>query len=218
MGASLTGGNGGPQPPAFAQMAVPMPVILNIYDVTTRGGIRALNRFLKVFGTGAFHCGVEVHFREWSYRKCEGLGSGVACCLPRCIEEHSYSESIPMGRTMMSEEEVLALVRQLEKDWPGAAYHILRRNCCHFSDVLCKRLGVGGIPDWVTNLASAGAAADRRSKSAAKAAQAAWRMRYLCCGNDAGACEEVNLGLPLHADEAVSPSAVQRVDVIYGDR
>ena len=35
---------------------------------------------------------------------------------------------------------------------------MLRHNCCHFSDALCIKLGLGPIPAWVHSLADAGAA------------------------------------------------------------
>ncbi|CAE7347939.1 unnamed protein product, partial [Symbiodinium necroappetens] len=53
--------------------------------------------------------------------------------------------------------DVILLLSALAQDWQGEDYDILHRNCCHFSDMLCRRLGVGPIPDWITNLAGAGA-------------------------------------------------------------
>merc|ERR1712146_682851 len=39
-------------------------------------------------------------------------------------------------------------------------YHLLQRNCCDFSNELCKRLGVGRVPGWVKSAAGAGARLD----------------------------------------------------------
>ena len=47
---------------------------------------------------------------------------------------------------------------EMSKVWRGREYNLLRRNCCHFSDALCVRMGVGPIPTWVHRLADAGAA------------------------------------------------------------
>merc|ERR1712156_1170272 len=63
-----------------------------------------------------------------------------------------------MGETSTPVDEVLSLIWLLKKEWPGEAYSTLSHNCCHFSDELCQRLGVGSIPRWVMNLAGAGAA------------------------------------------------------------
>merc|ERR1719401_1615130 len=42
-------------------------------------------------------------------------------------------------------------------EWNGEEYNLLNHNCCHFCDAFCRRLGVGPTPQWVTNLAGAGA-------------------------------------------------------------
>lgn len=65
-----------------------------------------------------------------------------------------------MGETMLSDGEVLRLIRMLEVEWHTSNYELLRRNCCHFADQLCTHLGVGGIPSWITSLAEAGAAVE----------------------------------------------------------
>lgn len=134
---------------------------LHVYDVgqlekVGPEGVKAINRCLRPFGTGAFHCGVEVFGQEWSF-KMEPRGTGVENYRPRRCEAHNYSESLHMGHTPLSKPEVYKLIFSLEKDWLGSSYHSLRRNCCHFCDVLCMQLGVGHIPPWVTRLASAGA-------------------------------------------------------------
>ena len=43
---------------------------------------------------------------------------------------------------------------RLVATWPGEAYALLQRNCCHFCDALCRSLGVGPIPAWVNGLAA----------------------------------------------------------------
>jgi len=140
------------------------PVTLHIYDVGTSGSISTLNWMLSPLGTGAFHCGVEVYDWEWSYSDIAGSTSkmvditGVFCCRPRTCEGHSYYQSVEMGYTAASEVEVLKLICLLEKSWPVVDYDILSHNCCHFSDELCQRLGVGRVPDWVLSLAGIGAA------------------------------------------------------------
>merc|ERR1712194_720802 len=39
------------------------------------------------------------------------------------------------------------------EEYPGHDYDLLRRNCTHFADDFCQRLGVGGIPGWIHRLA-----------------------------------------------------------------
>eukprot|EP00930_Biecheleria_cincta_P088733 TRINITY_DN77990_c0_g1_i1.p1 TRINITY_DN77990_c0_g1~~TRINITY_DN77990_c0_g1_i1.p1 ORF type:complete len:302 (-),score=47.11 TRINITY_DN77990_c0_g1_i1:14-880(-) len=138
----------------------PTPVTLQIYDVSGNAAIKNVNQIFRVMGTGAFHAAVEVYGQEWSFGYTPD-GSGVFSCPPRGCTAHSYREPVPMAETDMSEREVQALLVQLADEWPGKDYDLLRKNCCHFSDEFCRRLGVGSVPAWVTNLAGAGATLNR---------------------------------------------------------
>mmetsp|Transcript_88081 Transcript_88081/g.285083 ORF Transcript_88081/g.285083 Transcript_88081/m.285083 type:complete len:174 (+) Transcript_88081:60-581(+) len=126
-------------------------VTLNVYDLSTCDQVKALNKALRVLGTGAFHCGIEVYSWEWSYDS-----EGIFCCKPRLCQEHNYSESLMMGKSKMSEDEVLMAIQYLSKVWRGEDYNVLNHNCCHFSDHFCRCLGVALLPAWVLNLAGAG--------------------------------------------------------------
>lgn len=147
-------------PPLMDNVEVlgPTPVTLHIYNVGTSNEVQAINKVLRVLGTGAFHCGVEVYGTEWSYRATSFRIPGVFSRRPRDCEGHIYSESVPMGMTMMSFRHVHEAIRVLSEDWLGTKYDLLKRNCCHFCDVFCHVLGVGTIPAWITSLASTGAA------------------------------------------------------------
>jgi len=139
----------------------PEPVTLHIYDIGTSAG-PMVNNFLKPLGTGAFHCGVEVHGWEWSYSDVSNpkdpAMTGIFSCRPRHCEGHRYYETVELGLTRTSELEVVRLLTLLEKGWPISEYDLLSHNCCHFADEFSRRLGVGGIPPGVMSLASAGAA------------------------------------------------------------
>jgi len=132
------------------------PVWLHIYDVF--GALEKVNSFMKPVGSGAFHAGVEVYGKEWSYGYATEGMEGVYWTKPRCNDRHRYRESVNMGGTPLTETEVLMLVLEMKNHWPGFAYDILVRNCCHFSDALCRRLAVGPAPEWLMHLAGAGAA------------------------------------------------------------
>lgn len=141
--------------------SVPVPITLNVYDMGTCGGGYLLNRLLQPFGTGAFHCGVEVYGMEWSYSDVSSpkyqMATGVFACTPRQCEGHSYQQSLAMGTTGFSELQLSRLIASMEKAWVAGDYDIFRHNCCHFSDTLCRQLGVGPVPPWVMSLASAAA-------------------------------------------------------------
>jgi hypothetical protein len=141
-----------------------LPVWLHIYDVSQSEGIQKLNWFfanknaLLKLG-GVFHAGVEVNGLEWSFGFCINK-TGVTCTKPRVHREHHYRQSVELRSTRMSPDEITHLISELVEDYPGDSYDLLRRNCCHFADDFCIRLGVGNIPGWVYRLARIGANVD----------------------------------------------------------
>lgn len=171
---------------------VPEPVTLHIYNIGKNTVGKAVNRLLRTMGTGAFHCGVEVYGREWSYSDTEdGGGFGIFCSAPRRCVGHTYSESIQMGRTSVTPLEVLELIKLLNGYWPVSAYNTLTHNCCHFCNEFCQRLQVSSVPDWVMSLAGAGAA--------------------IAASGDTTCCREV-------AREMVGPVVASRVCCASGER
>ena len=59
-----------------------------------------------------------------------------------------------MGRAPSDARIIERRLARLVATWPGDAYALLQRNCCHFCDALCRSLGVGPIPAWVNGLAA----------------------------------------------------------------
>jgi len=142
------------------------PVLLHIYDVSTGSKIQKLNKLLAhrrspvKFG-GVFHAGIEVDGYEW----CFGFSDnpqypGVSYTAPKENPDHHFRQTIPLEHTELSVEEVNAVLLELMYEYPGPDYDLLRRNCCHFADDLCQRLGAGRIPGWVHRLARMGAQID----------------------------------------------------------
>ncbi|CAE8735248.1 unnamed protein product [Polarella glacialis] len=127
--------------------AAPQPVTLHIYDV----------------GSGAFHTGVEIYGLEWSFNNLphhltphgDPL-TGIFCSRPKTVTVHNYAESVEVGKTRKTQEEFALLLTKMEASWRADTFNVLKKNCCHFCDDLCRELGVGGIPDRVLNLASLG--------------------------------------------------------------
>jgi len=152
--------------------AMPAPVTLHIYDVGDQKAVSKVNQLLKPIGTGAFHGAVEVYGEEWSYGYIDE-GTGVFSNAPKGCPMHTYRESVSMGETALSEEEVAKLIEEMKGAWPGVDYDLLRCNCCNFSDAFCVKLGVGNVPKWVTNLAGAGATLEDGFKAVHSKAQAA---------------------------------------------
>lgn len=128
-------------------------VHVHIYNAGTTRGLQALNRVLRHFGTGIFHCGVEVHNKEWSFDE-----DGVYASPPKGCQGHTYCDTIFMGNTTMTMPEIMMLLQKLNRMWLDAGYDLLTRNCCHWASSFCSLLGVGHLPKWLTSLADAGAA------------------------------------------------------------
>lgn len=135
-------------------------VLVNIYNVSQDPIVQKLNELLAhrynpfKFG-GIFHAGVELLGREWSFGFV-ACGTGVHTSLPRNHPHHHFRETIRLGPTRLSHEEVLTLMSAMSLEYPGNSYHLLKRNCCHFASDACMRLGVGELPSWIQRLARIG--------------------------------------------------------------
>mmetsp|Transcript_14618 Transcript_14618/g.34773 ORF Transcript_14618/g.34773 Transcript_14618/m.34773 type:complete len:247 (+) Transcript_14618:75-815(+) len=169
--------------------ARPIPVIVHVYDLGSSDHVTLLNSVLKPFGSGAFHCGVEVYGLEWSFSDIIGRDddrsrTGIFSSWPKQSPGHRYVESVEMGFSNKTEVQVLNIVAHMEATWPVSTYNVLRRNCCHFADELCKHLGVGGIPPKLLNLAKVGVSFVDYGQAAADAACCSGKNKVFplsCC-------------------------------------
>lgn len=138
-------------------------VFLHIYDLSGSRVVEHANKIFRSLGTGAFHAAIEVYGKEWSFGFCK-QGSGVFSNKPKGCDLHHYSESMALGITNMSRDSFEGLMEKLTRKWRGRDYDMLYKNCCHFCDDLCAALRVDPLPDWVNNLAVAGATLDQGFK------------------------------------------------------
>lgn len=135
------------------------PVFVHVYDVSQENFIKKLNRWTAnkkswVKLGGIFHAGVEVFNLEWSYgATCTDTAVGVACNEPKQHPQHRYRQTVFLGYTMLTNEDVAELLGQFIEEYPGDDYDLFRRNCCHFADEMCAKLGVGSIPGWIHRFA-----------------------------------------------------------------
>ncbi|XP_061342015.1 uncharacterized protein LOC133288303 [Gastrolobium bilobum] len=138
-------------------------VTLHIYDVTngsekTNSTVLHINKFFKdgIGLGGIFHSAVQVYGDdEWSFGFCEE-GTGVFSCPSRKNEMYTYRKSLVLGRTNFNIFKVNQILRELSREWPGNSYDLLSKNCNHFCDEFCVRLGVPKPPGWVNRFANAG--------------------------------------------------------------
>eukprot|EP00928_Gymnodinium_smaydae_P045486 TRINITY_DN30317_c0_g1_i1.p1 TRINITY_DN30317_c0_g1~~TRINITY_DN30317_c0_g1_i1.p1 ORF type:complete len:908 (-),score=192.40 TRINITY_DN30317_c0_g1_i1:106-2472(-) len=110
-----------------------------------------------------------------------------------------------MGLAFITEAQAAALIDALAVEWPAHTYDLLRHNCCHFSDELCQRLGVGHVPAWVVNLAGVGAMLRSNLRLAVR--------------NVKAAAEEINAGIEQvqqQWDNGAESASVPSNDGMYG--
>mmetsp|Transcript_142990 Transcript_142990/g.202239 ORF Transcript_142990/g.202239 Transcript_142990/m.202239 type:complete len:258 (-) Transcript_142990:301-1074(-) len=131
-------------------------VLVRVYDLGQTVWTRFHNQLTKNYG--AFHTGVEVYGKEWSFGMCiDRYAPGITCNEPGKNLDHAFRETLSMGYTRFSPTEVRKILEEMEREWKGRDYHVLTKNCHHFSDAFCARLGVARLPLWINTLASTGA-------------------------------------------------------------
>mmetsp|Transcript_42336 Transcript_42336/g.95524 ORF Transcript_42336/g.95524 Transcript_42336/m.95524 type:complete len:354 (+) Transcript_42336:106-1167(+) len=130
----------------------PGRVSLRVYDLGQTVLTRGYNAVNKSYG--AFHTGVEVYGREWSFGAAPVGYSGIGENPPGENTMHSFRETLVMGYTPYNPEQITQIIQELAVEWPGTSYELFSRNCHNFSDAFCRRLGVPGVPSWVNDLAS----------------------------------------------------------------
>ncbi|KAL0230079.1 hypothetical protein PCE1_003641 [Barthelona sp. PCE] len=128
-------------------------VYLNVYNLTNA------NRVLQKLGIGAFHTAIEVFDSEFAFGGHAYSITGIFSTKPKCPPGLvTFNRSIYLGRTELSKLNVLEMVSALGKSWLGNSYHLLDRNCNHFSQILAFILTGRNTPDWINRITKLGSA------------------------------------------------------------
>eukprot|EP00249_Psilotum_nudum_P018922 c27022_g1_i2 orf=499-1146(+) len=127
------------------------PVFLNIYDLTT------LNGYLYWLGVGIFHSGIEVYGMEYAFGAHDYPTTGVFEVEPRSCPGFMFRRTIELGTTDLDPIEFREVIDRIACEYNGDMYHLIAKNCNHFSNDLSMRLTGRTIPGWVNRLASIGA-------------------------------------------------------------
>ena len=121
-------------------------VRLHIYDATNARVVSGLNSLLPDDKAGAYHVGVEILGKEWSFGGStgeEGRG-GVGWCTPKGDPDHRFRRTVDLGRTSWSRHQIDQAIAEMQREpaWAPKEYSLLRHNCVHFAQALVTRLGV----------------------------------------------------------------------------
>ncbi|KAL5200665.1 hypothetical protein ABZP36_021868 [Zizania latifolia] len=146
MGGAVSGGGG-----VESEGSGVYQVVLNVYDLTP------LNNYLHWSGLGIFHSAVEVHGSEYSFGAHDYPSSGVFEVEPKNCPGFMYRCSIFIGCTSLNPVEFRDYVQRMASEYHGDTYHLISKNCNHFTDDLSIRLTGKPIPGWVNRLARLGA-------------------------------------------------------------
>jgi hypothetical protein len=127
-----------------------VPVVLNVYDLTP------INNYLIWCGVGIFHSGIEVHGMEYGFGAHEYPSSGVFEVEPKKCPGFMYRCSIQLGRINIAPDQFREFIEGLACDYYGDTYHLITKNCNHFTDEVSSKLVGRRIPGWVNRLAKLG--------------------------------------------------------------
>lgn len=118
-------------------------VTLHVYD---------LHQVTRMTGLPIFHLGVEIYKKEYFFSV-----DGVVSCPPAGHKKHVHKLTVPLGRTNLSEQQVLHLLAEMRQEWHGGVYNLLSCNCQTFATAFCHRLGLGScIPPQYCRLGEGG--------------------------------------------------------------
>ncbi|XP_055343074.1 deubiquitinase DESI2-like [Paramacrobiotus metropolitanus] len=128
------------------------PVYVHIYDLYWT------NNYTYNLGVGFYHSGIEVYGKEFGYGGHPFAFSGLFEKIPKDIDElgpnFRYKETILLGYTDFSERDVDEMMHHLSQEWHGNSYHLVTRNCNHFSDHLGRVLCGQEVPAWINRVAN----------------------------------------------------------------
>lgn len=143
-----------------AQKGGAYPVQVNVYE--PKKGQNGQPQQAQIPGFGVYHTGVVVHGQEITFAGQPGApGSGIMTTRPGQAppgSPWSYKQTLSIGTTKMTASDVRSLLSSWGSDWQANTYHLVGRNCNHFSDALCKAITLkkAGLPGWVNRAATWG--------------------------------------------------------------
>jgi len=136
--------------PPGSDTASGVPVHLNIYDLTP------MNGYVYWVGLGIYHSAIEAHGAEYAFGAHDYATSGVFEVEPKHCPGFTFRRSVLLGTTELNALEFRSFIEQCADEYHGDTYHLIAKNCNHFSDDVSRRLMGRSIPGWVNRLAHIG--------------------------------------------------------------
>lgn len=97
-----------------------------------------------------------VHGMEYGFGAHDFPISGVFEVEPKTCPGFSFKRSISLGQINMPPSEFRTFVETMASEYHGNTYHLISKNCNHFTDDIAWRLTGKHIPGWVNRLARLG--------------------------------------------------------------
>ncbi|KAK9130779.1 hypothetical protein Sjap_011266 [Stephania japonica] len=94
-----------------------------------------------------------VHDMEYGFGAHDFPSSGVFEVEPKSCPGYIYRCSMFLGHTDMPPLVFRAFIETAAAEYHGDTYHLITKNCNHFTDDICSRLTGKHIPGWVNRLA-----------------------------------------------------------------
>lgn len=107
-----------------------VPVELNVYDLLHRDNpdfVPNINWYLYSIGMGLYHSGVCVYGTEYCYGGHPENHSGVFQVRPRRAPEARFRQTVLIGRTLLTRQQVREVIQAMSEVWIGNTYNLLTR-------------------------------------------------------------------------------------------
>lgn len=80
------------------------------------------------------------------------FGQGITTCSPGQSHHGKPLKIMDLGSTMIDPQTLMEYIDGLRQTWTADVYHLLERNCNHFSNELVGFLNGASVPDYILNL------------------------------------------------------------------
>jgi deubiquitinase DESI2 len=97
-----------------------------------------------------------VYGKEYGFGAHDFPASGVFEVEPKNCPGFIYRCSINLGQIQISPSEFRTFIENMASEYHGDTYHLISKNCNHFTDDVSYRLIGKQIPGWVNRLAKLG--------------------------------------------------------------